>query len=251
MSENGDNAVYVYGVVRATASSAVEGTGIDDRPLGVVTLDELGALTSEIPSGPLEAGKDELLAHARALERALAWSPVLPMRFGSVMDGEEEVKDRLLEPHHAALASQLDEMEGKVEVAIKGIYDESIVLSEVVAANREVAALREATAATSEAATYPERIRLGELIAEELAIRREADSAAIVERLSKEAVATSVGEQVHERMAVSASFLVERDRLAAFDRALDEIAEEQGGRTRFTYTGPLPPHSFVELSLGG
>jgi hypothetical protein len=35
----------------------------------------------------------------------------------------------------------------------------------------------------------------------------------------------------------------------AFDRSLDEIAAEQADRIRFKATGPLPPHSFVELSL--
>jgi hypothetical protein len=52
-------------------------------------------------------------------------------------------------------------------------------------------------------------------------------------------------------MAVNASFLVERDGLSAFDRAVDALGEEQAGRIRLRYTGPLPPHSFVELTMGG
>jgi len=54
---------------------------------------------------------------------------------------------------------------------------------------------------------------------------------------------------VHERMALNASFLVEQRRQRDFDRALDEIAEGQSGRIQFKYTGPLPPHSFVELAM--
>jgi hypothetical protein len=47
---------------------------------------------------------------------------------------------------------------------------------------------------------------------------------------------------------VQASFLVERSRLAEFNAVVDQVAEGYGGQIRFKYTGPLPPHSFVELA---
>lgn len=249
MAETDPQAKYVYGVVRAEAGGRVEGTGIGDEPLNVVVLDSIAALTSDVAAEPLEAGRAELLAHAHALEVAFEHGPVLPMRFGVVMESEDEVRSRLLEGHREELGAQLDEFEGAVEINLRGIYDEEMVLREVIAENREAAELREVVRGSSEEATYPERIRLGELISEALEIRRETDGAAIAERLSSEAIETDVGEPMHERMAVSASFLVARDRLEAFDRKLDEIADEQQGRIRFKYTGPLPPHSFVELSL--
>jgi hypothetical protein len=47
---------------------------------------------------------------------------------------------------------------------------------------------------------------------------------------------------------LSASFLVDREQLNQFDEALEEVAAGQAGRIRFKLTGPLPPHSFVELA---
>ena len=251
MGETDANAKYVYGVVRASTAKAVDARGIDDRPVEVVSLDEVGALTSEVPDGDLEAGRDELLAHSRALEGAFESGVVLPMRFGIVMDGDDAVRERLLEPHREELAAQLDELDGKVEVNIKGIYDEAAILREVVTEERDIAKLRELISGKPEDATYPERIQLGELISAALERKRESDSVAIVDRLAEHATAIDEGAPVHERMAVSCSFLVERERLEEFDRTLDALAEEQGGRIRFKYTGPLPPHSFVELSLEG
>ena len=52
----------------------------------------------------------------------------------------------------------------------------------------------------------------------------------------------------HERMVFSASFLVDRDRIAEFDQAVDETGRQHADRMRLKYTGPLPPHSFAELS---
>jgi hypothetical protein len=96
-----------------------------------------------------------------------------------------------------------------------------------------------------------ERIRLGELIASAVDERRNRDADEILGRLSSHAVEVEVGEPVHERMALNASFLIDRGSQKAFDSELDRIAEEQGGRLRFKYTGPLAPHSFVELAMEG
>jgi hypothetical protein len=138
-------------------------------------------------------------------------------------------------------------MDGKIELALKGLYDEEAILRELVAGDREIAGLRAAIAGKPEAATYYERIRLGELVAAAFAARQEHDSAAFVEELRPHAVAVRAGEPIHERMAVNASFLVERSGLPAFDRALEEIGRREADRIRFRVTGPLPPHSFVEL----
>jgi hypothetical protein len=47
---------------------------------------------------------------------------------------------------------------------------------------------------------------------------------------------------------MAASFLVSRDKVEAFDDLVNRIGEAQAGRMRFTYTGPFPPHSFVQIA---
>jgi hypothetical protein len=245
-----ETAKYVYGVVRARGASAPKGAGIDEKPIGIVTHGGVAALTSDVPVGFSEARREELLAHTRVLEEAMRGAVVLPMRFGVVMPDEETIHERLLDPFEASLEAQLGEMDGKVEVTIKGIHDEGAILREVIAESPEIAELREAIRGKPEAATYYERIRLGELVAAALEEKRAAAAPRIVERLAPLAVDVRVGEPVHERMAVNASFLVERARLEEFDRAVDQIGAEQAGRMQLKYTGPLPPHSFVELGVG-
>jgi hypothetical protein len=245
-----ETAKYVYGVVRSKGASPPQGAGIDDEPVGLVAHGDVAALTSDVPGDFLEAGRQELLAHTRVLEEAMEASVVLPMRFGVVMPNEETVRDRLLAPFAETLEAQLREMEGKVEVTIKGIYDEEAILREAISESREISELKETIRGKPEAATYYERIRLGELIAAALDDKRGAAAPQIIDRLAPFAVDVRVGEPVHERMAVNASFLVERKRLGEFDRVVDQTGAEQAGRIQLKYTGPLPPHSFVELGVG-
>jgi gas vesicle protein GvpL/GvpF len=240
---------YVYGVIRGSARSKPRVKGIAGKPLRVVKSDGLGALVSDVPNKTLEAGREELLTHARVLEKALEHGAVLPMRFGVVMPDESAVRNDLLGAHAAELEAQLQEMDGKVEVNVKGFYDEGVVLREVVAENRNVAELREFVQSQPEDATYYERIRLGELIADALSAKRDGDEERILGRLGPHAVAVERGPLVHEHMVVNGSFLVERDGFSTFDHALEELAAEQHPRIGFKLTGPLPPHSFVELSV--
>jgi hypothetical protein len=244
-----ESAKYIYGVVRAGKSAKPAGDGIDGKPLKVVSSKGIGALTSDVPDRPLEAGREELMTHTRVLEKALERGAVLPMRFGVVMPDESTIREQLLDAHHEELDAQLEEMSSKVELNVKAIYDEDAVLREAVSERPEIARRREAIAGRSEDATYYERIELGELVAQALTEKRSADELQIIDRLAPHALAVSVAEPMHERMAVNASFLVEREGHDDFDRALDEIAAENAERLRFKAAGPLPPHSFVELSM--
>ena len=246
MPEQATKPRYVYGVVRGHGKApAVK--GIAGAPLELVDAGEVAALTSVAPGSYLEAGREDLLTHSRVLEATLEQGTVLPMRFGVVVPDDETLRGRLLEGHREELLAQLAEMDGKVEFALKGLYDEEAILRELVSHDREIGYLKNEIAGKSEAATYYERIRLGELIAAAFAARQEVDETKVVEELRPHAVAVRVGDPIHERMAVNASFLVERAGLPKFDRAVDAIGRREAARIRFRVTGPLPPHSFVEL----
>jgi hypothetical protein len=242
---------YVYGVVRAGEEPRVRAEGIAGGPVITIAEDGLAALASEVPDTELRSGREELTTHARILEEALEGGVVLPMRFGIVMESEESVRRDLLERHREELAAQLEELDGKVELNVKGIYDEDVLMREVIESSSQIARLRESLQGKDEDATYYERIRLGEMVSEAVTARRQEDSDRYVARLGPFAAAVEAGEPVHERMAVNASFLVSQDGVPAFDEELERLGAEEAGRVRFKYTGPLPPHSFVDLESVG
>src|SRR3954467_3549718 len=102
------SAKYVYGVVRADGTSPPRARGIGEKQVRIVDADGLGALTSDVPPGDLEAGRGELRPRARVLGRAVGQGPVLRMQFGVVMPDESAVRERLLDPHREELEAQLE-----------------------------------------------------------------------------------------------------------------------------------------------
>lgn len=248
MSDNANK--YVYGVVPASATPP-DRTGIGGAAVQTIASDAIAAIVSDVPGGELEAGREELMIHAQVLEDALEGGVVLPMRFGAVMADAESVRQELLERHHDTLASQLAELDGKVELRLRAVFEEAALMSEVVRDNAEIASLREALRGQDDDATYYERIRLGEMVAAAVEYKRGAEAQEILDALAPLALAVDAGELGHERVALNASFLVERERLAEFDAAVDEVGRAREGRMRLRYTGPLPAHSFVELLVEG
>jgi Gas vesicle synthesis protein GvpL/GvpF len=249
---DGDRAIYVYGVTSGSNETEIDVAGVGPREAPIRRIREAGvaAIVSDVPRGPLAAARD-LRAHWRVLDKVASVETVLPVRFATVMESEDAVRREFLAPNADRLRTLLAELDGKVQLTVKGFYDEERLLREIVSESPEVARLRERTRTVSEAAGYYDRIRLGELVAAELERRRVQDAELFLSRLGPKAVAAKTEEPATKDGAVHAAFLVERNRIDEFTRAVQRLTDELGERIRIRYVGPLPPYSFAEEETAG
>ena len=157
---------------------------------------------------------------------------MLPVRFGTAMADDRRVVEELLAPRHDELVADLAELAGKVQITVKGDFDEERLLRGVVDASPAIARLRERVAGVPEAAAYYDRIRLGQLIAEEVEHARQHDAARVVERLEPLAVATSIERVSSLDAAVNAAFLVEQERSRSSGARWRSSAREFARRRR-------------------
>jgi len=231
--------VHVYGVV--AASERPEITAAEVRR---IAHRDIAALVSDVESGQLTAAR-VLRAHWQVLEQAGAGCTVLPVRFGTVMAGDGAVVDEFLSPSHDELAARLAELAGKVQLTVKGFYEEGPLMRGVVEGSPAIARLRARVQALPEAAAYYERIELGRLVAAEVERVRERDTALVLQRLEPLALATSHEAAATLDTAVNTAFLVERDGIERFSGAVGELGRELQGRMRLRYVGPLPAYSFT------
>lgn len=236
---------YVYAVVEP-GSSPPPAPGVGAAPPRLVVREEVAALVSHLEQDELRIGRREMEAHARVLSEALAHGPVLPLRMGTVMADENDIGGRLLEPHHEALRAQLDRFTGCFEADLRVTYEEDALMREAIRLDPRIAELGETVRHRDPDATYYDRIRLGELVSAAVDSIRTADAQDLLDLLRQVSVSVAVSPPAHERVALNAAFLLDRARGPEFDDALEAIAQGQAGRLRFKYTGPLPPHSFVE-----
>jgi hypothetical protein len=240
--------VYVYGVLSGADQAGISVGGVEGAEVRTIEHAGLAALVSTLEADELAAAR-ELRAHWRVLEEASKTATVLPVRFGTVMEGDAAVRERLLEPNAARLSEQLAELAGRVQLNVKGDYDEERLLREVVRDSPPVATLRERVQRVSDSAGYYDRIRLGELVAAEVAHRREQDTALALTRLEPLSAAASTEPPQSPDAAFNLAFLVESGGVDAFSEAVGRLRAELGERVLLRYVGPLPPYSFAETDL--
>jgi hypothetical protein len=246
-----DDAVYVYGVSPKSEYAPVAVNGVEDAEVRTVEHAGLVALASRVESGTLAAR--DVRAHWRVLEQAFEQGTVLPVRFGTVMESEEAVRVRLLEPNADHLSGLLEQMAGLVQLNVKGGYDEDRLLREIVRSTPAIARLRERVRSRPEGTAPPaEQIALGQLVEREIAQRRAVDGADALRALEPLAVAARE-EQVGHPNAFNLAFLVDRERVDAFSDAVGALRDKFGDRVEIRYIGPVPPFSFAEadLNMGG
>ncbi|WP_033216694.1 GvpL/GvpF family gas vesicle protein [Kitasatospora phosalacinea] len=242
-----DRACYVYGIVPVgtPAPEGAAGVGDPPAPVALVSYHEVAALVSEIDtSRPLGTPQD-LIGHARVLDAVAAGrTPVLPFRFGAVVRDEAAVTDELLAPQEQRFLAALEGLDGLAQFTVRGTYREDRVLREILDQRPDIAQLREEVGTLSEDASRYQRIRLGELVAEELRTRARAAADELVTRLGPLATATARADSSADQ-PVNASFLVAEDRWEEFEDAADGLGGDWEGRIDLRLLGPLAPYDFA------
>lgn len=241
---------YVYGVVpESEAAAAVEdlpAVANADAQVTFVRHEGLAAVVSEVPTDRPLGTPDDLRAHTRVLDSfATASAPVLPFRFGTVLRDVQSVTDELLASGHDDFADALDRLKGCTQFTLKARYVEEAVLGEVLAERPEVRQLRDELKNLPEDAGYYQRVRLGELVSDAIAAKRDLDSREIDRSLARFAQAVTTSEPASGEGVVDASFLVANQQRRAFERAAEDLARRWHGRIRLRMLGPLAPYDFV------
>lgn len=227
-------ATYVYGVARDAPQIARAGVG--GAAVGAIQHEGLAAIVSTLPSPDLRTKRRDILAHQEVLQEAFDHGVVLPLRFGTVFAGADDVIGELLAARHAHLVRMLERFADVVELSVRAYYLEDAVLREIVRDDPRVARLRGRAS----------DVTLGEAVAAALNAKRSAEATAMERRLARLADDVAIEPPRTEYELFRGAFLVRRKDVERFDGAMNDLARERDGCVVFKYVGPLPPHSFVD-----
>ncbi|MFC4532633.1 GvpL/GvpF family gas vesicle protein [Sphaerisporangium dianthi] len=241
-------ASYVYGILPSDVELTPEARGVGDPPgeIGLVRHRDIAALISDLRLNRPLGKPQDLMAHQNLLDDVAAEVPVLPLRFGAVLESPDAVVGELLAPHHDEFRTALDELEGRAQFVVKARYEEGAVLREVLAEEPEAARLRQEIRGLPEEATWDARIKLGEIVNRAIEAKRDADTQALAEALAPHAVTIVVREPTHEEDAAHLAVLVETDRLREIEEALEEIGRRWADRVSLRMLGPQAAYDFVQ-----
>ena len=268
MAEPKPEGLYLYCVARADRLPAINGRGIDDRPLLLQRLASVVAVISRVQLTGFAAEDAEArlsdvswvgpraLRHQEVVERVMDRSPVLPVRFGTLFFSRRRVAE-LLGEHRREIDRYLDRVEDKREWSVKAFVDRRRVTENL--ATEAVGREAERLQGLSPGARYFEQRRLEQGARKQFETWLRGATAAIESRLEKWAVETRrlelLGREATGKatdMVLNRALLVPsssadglRDRIGALAR------ERQGQGVSLELTGPWPPYSFCPSLAGG
>jgi hypothetical protein len=238
--------LYVYGVVAAEDGRVPEGlTGIDGAPVELVVLGDVAAAVSVAQLDRPPGRRAELVAHRDVVDALAASGAVVPVQFGAMLADPDDVVQTVLGPEEQHFAELLDELAERQQFVVRGRYNEQAVLAEIVAADPEIAHLREVTRDAPEDAARTERVRLGELVAQALEHKREQDAAIVLDAVAPHVASYAPHAVSGIDRALDVAFLVDEPARAGFEDALEAVAEAMHERVRLQLLGPMAPYDFV------
>jgi hypothetical protein len=170
---------------------------------------------------------------------------VAPVRFGSMFADDQDVVDHVLAPTAEDLEALLEDLDGRAQLRLSATYRQDVVIAEGVAADPEIARLRELTRDAPEEAFHGERVRLGQLVAAAVEQTREADTQDILETVSPLCVGVSLQPARGMDGVMQAALLVERSRIEDLEEVLEVVAETVHDRIALALVGPMAPYDFV------
>lgn len=107
--------MLLYGVIEAGTPAV--GYGLEQQPLRTITHGAVRAVVSDHQATPGTV-ESNMWAYEQVAERLMTSGPVLPARYGTVADRDEEIETMLAE-REDEFTRGLDRVRGAVEIAIR------------------------------------------------------------------------------------------------------------------------------------
>jgi hypothetical protein len=240
-----DQGLFVYAIVGSSIELPDGLEGLDEATLRLVGHGQVAAVVAPVAAERPPGRRLDLLAYQSALDVLAEQAAVVPVRFGTLMPDDSAVVEEVLSPRHDQLVEMLEDLQGLRQFTFQAGYLETVVLTEIVEANPEIAELRAYTRELPEDLAYGERARLGELVARALEAKQAVDANLLLDVVLPHTAAHVIRPVSGLERLLDVSVLVESDRQPSFESALEELAEGVHERMRLRLIGPMAPYDFV------
>ena len=165
---------------------------------------------------------------------------ILPLRFGTMVNQEEEI-EKFLASNYIHIKWTFDKLRGKAEIIVHLSWDLTAVLQEISQDKQWLD--------NTQSINSTDTVEIGRL----LFLAVDAKKREIVDSVHHKLLAVSLdfsdGKCTDEQIIMNRSYLIERAAEQLFDEALMELARKNKSYLNLKCIGPLPPYSFAPVEF--
>ncbi len=243
---------YIYGIIRNTHPINYGTIGIGNRfdEVYSVTYKDISAIVSNSPIIQYEARRVNMLAHEHVLEEMMKQFTVLPARFSTISENNDnDAIIRILEKDYQKFDELLLKMDGKKELGLKILAHEAQMYQSIVDKNEDIKSLRDKLMNLPADKTHYQRMKVGEMVAAALTNETKEYKKMILEVLTPYTDDIKINDNYGELMILNTAFLIKNINEPEFDKAVNALDEKYGDLMTFKYVGTLPLYNFVNLVI--
>lgn len=244
---------YLYGFIHTNEEINFGSAGIEQKAVYTIPYGEIAAVVSnsrhivfnEIPK---EILLYHLTAHQIAIEKVMKDYYIIPTKFGTMVQNQEDIK-RILEVGYQQINLSFKAMENKIEFDTVVLWNDLASILKEIGEEEEIQKIRAELQSKQADQVHEAKIRLGKMVKRALDQKREQCAGEILDILKKEAEDHQVHGVRDDSMVMNTAFLINRDNEKNFDLRVGQLDRRYKNRLDFRIVGPLPPYSFSTLEI--
>jgi len=249
-----DEGRYLYCIIEENEPKTFGPLGIGGRGDELVTVlcDGLACVVSNSPITKYRIMREYTMAHYRAIEKVMENYAVLPIRFSTIAESDQEIIDQVLRPRREEFMRLLHWISGKESVEVRASFTNmDAVFQELLQASQSLQAIKATAAAKPAAAAYYDRIEIGRTVQAMVKEKRRATGAQILDALKPHACEFRDNSQklYADQSVCYLAFLLEGRKTPAFDQALGELRSTLGAQLKWTVKRQVAPFDFVTIVI--
>lgn len=242
---------YIYAIIETSKPQEPESVGIGGRGDKIYTVhySDLAAVVSDSPIVKYPVSRENTITHQKVLEEVMKQFTLLPVRYCTIAEREEDIKEKVLKARYGEFKNLLEKMTDKVELGVRAFWTNvEKIFAEIVAENESIGQLKKKIEEIkSEQQAYAGKIKIGELVKLTLEEKKKKEAQDLLEALQSLAEDWRENRVLGDRNILNAAFLVRKEKEGEFDQKINKLQEKFSERTKLNYFGPIPPYNFVEV----
>ena len=247
-----DKGRTIYGFIQGEEPRRFGPMGIDGREVYTLSYEGVSALVSRTLEAFDDLPKETLLrnltVYQSAIEKVMNEHPVIPVKFGTLLEEDEGVI-RMLKRGKDQIVQSLEDVGDRIELDVVAFWpDMKAVLAEI-GQTDEIKTLKENTATETEADVLEMRIKAGKRVKALLDQKREAIKSVIIPPLLGIAEKHAVHSLMDDAMIMNAAFLINRGDAARLEGVVAGLDRHFEDRINFRIIGPMPTYSFRTFEI--
>ncbi|MBU4000510.1 GvpL/GvpF family gas vesicle protein [Patescibacteria group bacterium] len=244
---------FIYGFISTKEQKNLGSIGIEQGDVYFFPYKDVAAVVSDLPliqfdSLPRETLLRNLAVYQAVIEMVMKSHHIIPMKFGTVVQGEEDLK-KMLEKGYGRINTNLKEMENKIELDVAALWSNFDSILKEIGEEEEIKRLKEEALTKPPEQVFEIKVQLGKLVKDTLDKKREQCASQLSDVLKKDAANYRSHAVMDDSMIMNTAFLIDKDRQETFETKVDQLDKQYNGGINFRIVGPLPPYSFTTLEM--